>query len=58
MSENRKAAGQDYIYVCLACGNREKEFSVHDRHSKICQKCGNQSIKSTLVDTLMTFDEK
>lgn len=51
-----KSVGRDYIYICRVCRNREKEYAVHDRHSKICGKCGGHSIKSTLIDTIMVFE--
>lgn len=57
MEDNRKSAGQDYIYICLVCGNKEKEYAVHNRHSKHCGKCAGHSVKSTLLDTIMVFDK-
>ena len=50
--EPRKVIGQDILYVCQTCSHREKEFAMKDRITKICTKCGNWSIKSTLCDTL------
>ena len=50
-SMTNKTIGQDIIYICQECSNREKEFALTDRNYKYCSKCGSFSIKSNLVDS-------
>ena len=51
MATEKDSLGQDTIYICQSCRNREKEYALKDRHSKYCTKCGGFSVKSYLVES-------